>query len=213
MDEKSVLKRLFSDSYEFFNDVSLGGKVANLVAIKNNKIISFEFIKHATEVSIAIGQCLHYLNDANKTYIIITSEEKDLISQDTISTLKQHGIGLILINHKIEILIEAKEFDKNNLSLVNEIKNKFIVNTNHTKKNIKNHIIEILKEHQNGLTILDVAKLTGRNRLTVSKYLAILEAENIVECNKIGVSKICRLKKNESFNILIYIASNTFLSA
>lgn len=124
-------------------------------------------------------------------------KKKILISQDTIDTLKQHGIGLIVSNHKVETLIEAKESDKNNLSIIKEIKKKFIVNTNHIKKDIKNHIIEVLKEHSDGLTILDVAKLTGRNRLTVSKYLAILEAEKIVECNKIGVSKIFRLKKNE----------------
>lgn len=194
---EEFFKKLVSDGYECFNNVSLGGKVANLVAIKNNKIAAFEFIKHSIEISTAIGQCLHYLNDSNKSYIVIPSEERDLISQETIITLKQNGIGLIITNHKIEILIEAKEFDKNNLSTIKEIKKRFITNANHTKKDIKNHIIEVLKEHSDGLTILDVAKLTGRNRLTVSKYLAILEAEKIVECNKVGVSKIFRLKKNE----------------
>jgi hypothetical protein len=192
---KEIIKKMVSDDYECFNNVSLGGKVANLVAIKNNKITVFEFIKHSTEISTVIGQCLHYLNDANKAYIVISSEEKDLISQGTINTLKQYGIGLIISNHEIEILIEAKEFDKNSLSVIKEIKRKFIINTNHIKKDIKSHIIEVLIEHQDDLTILDVAKLTGRNRLTVSKYLAILEAEKIVECNKIGVSKIFRLKK------------------
>jgi hypothetical protein len=199
MIEENVLKKLHNDGYECFNNVSLGGKVAHLVAIKNNKITAFEFIKHALEISTAMGQCLHYLNDANKVCIVISPEEKDLISQPTIDTLKQHGIGLIISDHKIEILIEAKEIDKNNVSIVKEIKKKFIAKINHDEKNIKKYIVEVLKEHADGLTISDVAKLTGRNRLTISKYLAIMEAEKIIECREIGVSKIFKIKtdKNE----------------
>ena len=195
MNEKNALKRIFSESYEFFNNVSLGGKVANLVAIKSNKITAFEFIRHAIEISAVIGQCLHYLNDANKVYIVILSEEKGLLSQYTIDILKQNGIGLIVSDHETEIIIEAKEFDKNNISTIKEIKKKISYNLN--KENIKEYIIKILKEHFDGLTISEVSKLAGRNRLTISKYLAILEAESIVECNKIKVSKIFRLRKNE----------------
>jgi len=197
MSEKSTLKRIFSESYEFFSDISLGGKIAQKIAVKDNKIIAFEFIKHATVIPTAIGQCLHYLSDANKAYIVLLSKEKDFISESTLGILKQNGIGLIISDHEAELIIESKEFNKNNLSVIKEIKKKFITNTKHIKKDVKNHIIEVLKEHSDGLTISDVAKLTGRNRLTASKYLAILEAENIVECNKIAVSKIFRLKKNE----------------
>jgi hypothetical protein len=196
MNEKSILKRIFSESYEFFNDIALGGKIAQIIAVKNNKIIAFEFIKHATDVSTAIGQCLHYLSNANKVYIVLLSNEKDFISESTFDVLKQNGIGLIISDHETEVILEAREFDKNNLSIIRQIK-KTVVKINHNEKDIKGSIIKVLKDYSSGLTISNVAKLTNLNRLTTSKYLAILEAEKIVECKKIGVSKIFRMRKYE----------------
>jgi DNA-binding transcriptional ArsR family regulator len=199
MNEENTIRKMLGEEYEYFSNVSLGGKVAKLVAIKNDKITVFESIRHATDITTAIGQCLHYLGDSNRVFIVMLSKERDFISQSTIDILKQNGIGLIISDHKIEILIEAKEFSKDNISVIKDIKKKFIANTNHTEKDIKSHIVEVLKEHSDGLTISCVSRLTGRNRLTVSKYLAILEAEGIIECKKIGVSKIFKIKngKNE----------------
>lgn len=193
MNEENTLKRIFSESYEFFSDISLGGKIARIVAIKNGKIVAFEFTKHATNIPTAIGQCLHYLSDANRAYIVILSKEKDLIPQSTFDVLKQNGIGLIVSGHEIEILIEAKEFDKNNISVIKQIK-KPTVKANHNEREIKDSIIKILKNNSSGLTISNIAKLAGINRLTSSKYLAILEAEKVIECRKIGVSKIFKMK-------------------
>jgi hypothetical protein len=197
MNKENVIKKLVREGYEYFSNVSLGGKVAGLVAIKGNKITAFDFINHATDISASIGQCLHYLNDANRAFIVILSKEKDLISQPTIAILKQNGIGLIISDHDIENLIEAKEFEKNNISIINQIKKTSFTKVNHDEKGIKKHIVDVLKKHQDGLTILNIAGLTGVNRLTASKYLAVLEAEKIIECRKIGVSKIFKMRNYE----------------
>jgi len=191
---EEILKKLVGEGCECFKNVSLGGKIANLVAIKSNKITAFEFVKHATDITTTIGQCLHYLSDANSAYIVVSSKERDLISQSTVDILKQSGIGLVITDGEIEILIKAKEFDKNNGSIVKQIK-RTIVKTNYNEKEIKDSIIKVLEDNSSGLTISNIAKLTGINRLTASKYLAILEAEKIIECRKIGVSKICCLKR------------------
>jgi len=194
MIQKNVLKYLVKKGYSCFYNVSLGGKIVDLVAIKNNKITAFEFKKHALEIPEAIGHCLHYLNGANEVYIVIYSKEKDLISKSTIDTLKQYGIGLMMSDHKIEVLVKAKEFERDNISIINKIKEKEFIKVNN-EKDIRKLIIDVLKKHSDGLTILSVAKLTGINRLTASKYLAILEAEKILERRKIGVSKIFKLRK------------------
>jgi hypothetical protein len=194
MIEKNILKKLNSEGYECFYNVSLGEKIAELVAIKNNKITAFEFKKHALEIPMAIGQCLHYLNDVNEVYIVLCSIEKDLIPQSTTDILKEHGIGLMISDHIIEVLIKAKQFDKNNNLIIKKIREKEFTRNICDRKHIRECIINILKEHSDGLNILNIAKLSGMNRLTISKYLAILEAEKAVELRKIGMAKIFKLK-------------------
>ena len=196
MAESDIQSCLVNKGYECFYNVSLGGKIAGLVAIKNNKITVFEFKKHATEISMAIGHCLHYLNDANKVYIVICSKERDLISQSTIDILKKHGIGLIINDHTIEVLVRAKEFEKNNNLAINEIVKNFNNKTNYDREHIKEHLIDVLKKHPDGLSISNISKLTGLNRLTASKYLSIMEAEKTVEFRRIGMTKLFKLKED-----------------
>jgi DNA-binding IclR family transcriptional regulator len=63
---------------------------------------------------------------------------------------------------------------------------------------IENHfrerIIENLKKHPEGLTIIDIAGFTGINRITVSKYIFGLVAEGLVYQRMVGTAKLCYLK-------------------
>jgi predicted transcriptional regulator len=63
------------------------------------------------------------------------------------------------------------------------------------KNNFRENIIEILKNHPEGLTILNISNLINANRITVSKYVYGLIAEGLVSQRKIGPAKICYLKK------------------
>jgi predicted transcriptional regulator len=56
-------------------------------------------------------------------------------------------------------------------------------------------IIEILEKHPDGLTILNISKLIGMNRITVSKYVYGLISEKLIYQRKIGPAKLCCLKK------------------
>jgi predicted transcriptional regulator len=60
---------------------------------------------------------------------------------------------------------------------------------------IRNKIIKILKNHPEGLTIIEIAELIGKNRLTVSKYIYGLISEGIIYQRKIGSAKLCYLKE------------------
>ena len=51
-------------------------------------------------------------------------------------------------------------------------------------------ILDVLKEHPDGLSITDLAALLAMNRNSVSKYLAILQQQGSVDMRLVGVAKI-----------------------
>lgn len=59
---------------------------------------------------------------------------------------------------------------------------------------VKNRILKILKNYEDGLTITDVSRLLGIHYTTASKYLAVLEAEGKVVHRRIGMAKLFRMK-------------------
>ena len=61
-------------------------------------------------------------------------------------------------------------------------------------KKVKDKIIDILKEHPEGLTTADVAKLLLISRNTASKYIYQLLKEGIISQREIGNAKLCYLK-------------------
>jgi DNA-binding IclR family transcriptional regulator len=62
------------------------------------------------------------------------------------------------------------------------------------ENNVREKIIKILKEHPEGLTLLNISKITRMNRITISKYVYGLIAEKLVYQRKIGPAKMCYLK-------------------
>lgn len=196
MIEKSLVKWLTDKTYECFYNFPLGGKFPDMIAIKNNKLVAFELKKHVSEIPQAMGQCLFYLNKANEVYIVLPIEEEHLLSDSIIKTLKLQGIGLIVANDKIKTLIEAKNFNKDNMLIIEKIKEMKNVNERDIKEraDTKKLIIEILKEHPEGLILMDVAKYISVNRFTAAKYVYGLIGEGLVYQRKVGTSKLCYLK-------------------
>jgi DNA-binding transcriptional ArsR family regulator len=62
----------------------------------------------------------------------------------------------------------------------------------------RERIIENLREHPEGLTIVSLAEGTGINRLTVSKYIMVLMAEGLILQRIIGTAKLCYLRGEEN---------------
>jgi len=189
--EKALAAWFISKNFECFYNFPLGGKFPDLIAVKGKELIALEIKSSAGEIPTAMGQCLFFLNDANKAYIVIPKEEEKLLASSVIETLKNQGIGLIIVDSKIKILVEAKEFHKNNISIIEEIKKSVI---KEAKIDAKSKIVEILKEHPEGLTTVDIAKYIGMTRQSVTKYVYQLLGEGLIYQKKIGTAKICYLK-------------------
>jgi DNA-binding IclR family transcriptional regulator len=60
---------------------------------------------------------------------------------------------------------------------------------------IKESIIQILRQHEGGLGISEISKKINVYRATVSKYLILLEHQGVVFSKKVGPAKIYFLGK------------------
>jgi predicted transcriptional regulator len=63
------------------------------------------------------------------------------------------------------------------------------------ENNVREKVIKILEKHPEGLTLLNISKLIGMNRITISKYVYGLIAENLIYQRKIGPAKMCYLRE------------------
>ena len=62
-----------------------------------------------------------------------------------------------------------------------------------SENDLRNTIIDNLREHPEGLTIQSIAEITGINRMTVSKYVLVLSVEGTLLQRRIGRAKLCNL--------------------
>ena len=66
-------------------------------------------------------------------------------------------------------------------------------NNNDVEK-IKKEITSVLREHPEGLTRSDLAGIIGSHRQTVTKYVLVLEAQDIIHRRRIGSATLHYLK-------------------
>lgn len=65
---------------------------------------------------------------------------------------------------------------------------------------IKKKIVETLKLHPEGLTVLELSKIIDVHRQTVAKYVLVLEAAGIVYIRRAGSATINYLKEQFAKN-------------
>ena len=75
------------------------------------------------------------------------------------------------------------------------------MNIAYNTEETKGKLLEILRKNEEGMTITDMTKVLKINYSTVSKYLAVLEAEKKVESRSIGMAKLFKIAKGGSRSI------------
>lgn len=78
---------------------------------------------------------------------------------------------------------------------------------NSHKKNIRNDILKILKEHKYGINISQIAEELNISRNTVKNYLASLEKESLIRIRKIGRSKLILIVNKDIYEVLLKLHS------
>ncbi len=63
------------------------------------------------------------------------------------------------------------------------------------KKDPKKIILNVLRNHPEGLTLQKVAVLSKMSRLTATKYIHELMGAEIIYQRKVGIAKLCYLKE------------------
>jgi ribosomal protein S24E len=197
----NIFDWLRKNGYDYTWNFKLGGRLADISAFTKDEIVAFEVKKYAIEISSAVGQCMHYLKDANKSYIILPSKQAESLTKSSTTLLKKLGIGLLGNENGVKILLEAKKFSRSNKQIIRKLKEKSIsdpsLNFQPSKEEIKQKIIEVLSKHSEGTTIVDISKEIGVHRNTVSKYIYGLVMAGKVDQRRIGVVSLCYLKRGK----------------
>jgi len=66
---------------------------------------------------------------------------------------------------------------------------------NDSGESLKKQIVEILRVHPEGLTILDLSRIIGSHRQTITKYVLVLEATGVIYRRRVGSATLNYLKK------------------
>ncbi len=86
-------------------DVKIRGRIADIVAVKGNKITTVEVKGSRGDIERGIMQSLHQKGAVNFSYLAI---HKDMFAKSVKETCQNLGIGLILVNEDIEEIVKPE---------------------------------------------------------------------------------------------------------
>jgi predicted transcriptional regulator len=64
-----------------------------------------------------------------------------------------------------------------------------------SRRDAKEQIIKVLREHPEGLMLTEIAKITGMNRFTITKYVHELVGNGSVFQKEAAAAKMCYLRE------------------
>jgi len=194
-----VLEWIRSKSYEYTWNFKLGGKVPDIVAFNDREVVAFEFKKRSTEARTAVGQCVSYMQDANRAYIVLPAKEARKVSDSSMSLLQKSGIGLIGFDEGVVQIKEAEFFERKNADAIKRLKERALggmaFKWGKSFDDAKKRVGDILRDHPEGLSILRVAKLSGMHRHTATKYVYQMIGSGEIYQRQVGSAKLCYLKE------------------
>lgn len=56
---------------------------------------------------------------------------------------------------------------------------------------VRERIVDLLRQHSEGLTTKEIADMIGSNRHTIAKYIYLLLGEGMISQRKLGAAKLC----------------------
>lgn len=187
---------LESEKYIHLENIPVGGKFPDIVALKSKEVTSIEVKVNAQEITKAIGQCLFHSLESNKLFVSIPLNEYELVPENAKKIMKENNIGILGCNkNNVKILINSKYVEKNNSSLIEKINEKIKNGVRPAIRDQKDFIRELKKSLSiQPMTIDEISKYLGIHRVTASKYLAVMEAKGIVKRRDIGKAKLYSVK-------------------
>jgi len=66
---------------------------------------------------------------------------------------------------------------------------------NDNEERVKKEIVETVRAHPEGLTIMDLSRIIGSHRQTITKYVLVLEATDVIHRRRVGSATLHYLKE------------------
>jgi hypothetical protein len=193
----NILEWLRSKGYAYTWNVKLGGRMPDIAAFDDSRVLAFEFKKRASEMNTAVGQCLSYMQEANGAYVVLHSAEARKISGRAMALLQKNGIGLLSVGDAIKEVSAAAISERKNERLIEMLKPKALADApfmQRSEEATRKRVKEVLAEHPEGMTMLRLADIVGVHRHTVTKYVYMMVGSGEIYQRELGPAKLCYLK-------------------
>lgn len=92
--------------WKIFHEVKLRGRIVDIIATKDDKITAIEVKGGSGDIQRGIEQALHQKNSANFSYLAIP---KDRSTKMILNSCQNLGIGLLLVNDRVEEVVKPME--------------------------------------------------------------------------------------------------------
>ena len=105
---QKIGKYLEKKGWKISHEVKLRGRIVDVIAVKEDKIMAVEIKGDAGDIQRGIAQALHQKNAANISYLAIP---KDRSSRMILNSCQSLGLGLMLVNDGVEEIVKPAMSD------------------------------------------------------------------------------------------------------
>ena len=100
---QKIVRYLEKRGWRIFREVKLRGRMVDVIAVKEDKIMAVEVKGGSGDIQRGIEQALHQKNAANFSYLAIP---KDRSSKAILNSCQSLGLGLMLVNDVVEEIVK-----------------------------------------------------------------------------------------------------------
>jgi len=203
--EEKVIDYLKKRKYEDIRQrVKIRGKIADIIALKNNEITAVEVKGEKGDILGGIERAIHYSRCCNYSYLAIPKEKAD---KEIELACKNVGIGLLVVNKNVKEVLKPKRREslESVKSKILKLKAKNIIRKKPRRSLLENLFtsrvrVNILKllifNSDKEFHLREIARKIDANPTYVKKELQNLKEINLVSESKKGNLSLFKINRN-----------------
>jgi len=191
---RKVAQYFENRGFHISTQVKLRGRIPDILAIKDDRVIAIEIKGQAGNIEQGIEQALHQKNSVNGSYLVITRTRSN---KKTSNICHDLGIGLLLIDEEgLEEVVKPdmneKTLDSTQTSIFKEkgkpakIKTEKGILVKLFRSESEVAILEEIIQNPNELHANAIARKTGLAPSTISKEMSIIFELGLVTKRQLG---------------------------
>jgi predicted nucleotidyltransferase/predicted RecB family endonuclease len=190
--ENTILQKteryLEKKGWKTIHEIKLRGRIVDIIAVKDGKIMAIEIKGGSGDTQQGIEQALHQKNAVNFSYLAIPKDRSSEVIQNSCQNL---GLGLLLINDRVEEIVKPVMSEAlpsvRNLVFKEKKKSQKVVSIKSSLENLFRNraMILILKllllNSSNEFHGNDIARKSGLAPSTVAKEMPLIYNMGLVQ--------------------------------